>query len=93
MLERCPTCGKTIGTLMESDPDKPGLTRSSRAKPTRVLGSLSPSPCACRSCSQPSPPRLCRASAAGVWVDRYLLLWADSATQPCQEILTRLIFA
>jgi hypothetical protein len=25
MLERCPTCGKTIGTLMESDPDKPGL--------------------------------------------------------------------
>ena len=25
MLERCPTCRKTIGTLMESDPDKPGL--------------------------------------------------------------------
>ena len=25
MLERCPTCGKTIGTLMESDPDNPGL--------------------------------------------------------------------
>lgn len=25
MLERCPTCGKTIGTLMESHPDKPGL--------------------------------------------------------------------
>ena len=25
MLERCPTCRKTIGTLMESDPGKPGL--------------------------------------------------------------------
>ena len=25
MLERCPACGKTIGTLMESDPGKPGL--------------------------------------------------------------------
>ena len=25
MLERCPTCGKTIGTTMESHPDKPGL--------------------------------------------------------------------
>ncbi|MBV8955783.1 MAG: hypothetical protein JO153_09010 [Solirubrobacterales bacterium] len=25
MLERCPTCGKTIGTLMESHPDKPGV--------------------------------------------------------------------
>ena len=25
MLERCPTCGKTIGTLMEPDPDKPCL--------------------------------------------------------------------
>jgi hypothetical protein len=25
MLERCPTCGKTIGTTMEAHPDKPGL--------------------------------------------------------------------
>jgi hypothetical protein len=25
MLDRCPTCGKTIGTLMESHPDKPGV--------------------------------------------------------------------
>jgi hypothetical protein len=25
MLDRCPTCGKTTGTLMESDPDRPGL--------------------------------------------------------------------
>jgi hypothetical protein len=25
MLDRCPTCGKTTGTLMESHPDKPGL--------------------------------------------------------------------
>jgi hypothetical protein len=25
MLDRCPTCGKTTGTLMESHPDKPGF--------------------------------------------------------------------
>ncbi|MFZ0972415.1 MAG: hypothetical protein WAN22_09325 [Solirubrobacteraceae bacterium] len=25
MLERCPTCGKTTGTLMETHPDRPGL--------------------------------------------------------------------
>jgi hypothetical protein len=25
MLDRCPTCGKTTGTLMEVHPDKPGL--------------------------------------------------------------------
>jgi hypothetical protein len=25
MLDRCPTCGKTTGTLMESHPDKPGM--------------------------------------------------------------------
>ena len=25
MLERCPTCGKTMGTMMESHPDKPGV--------------------------------------------------------------------
>jgi hypothetical protein len=25
MLDRCPTCGKTRGTLMESHPDKPGV--------------------------------------------------------------------
>jgi hypothetical protein len=25
MLERCPTCGKTTGTLMEAHPDQPGL--------------------------------------------------------------------
>lgn len=25
MLDRCPTCGKTIGTLMETHPDRPGL--------------------------------------------------------------------
>jgi hypothetical protein len=25
MLERCPTCGKTIGTLMETHPQKPGV--------------------------------------------------------------------
>jgi len=25
MLDRCPTCGKTTGTLMEIHPDRPGL--------------------------------------------------------------------
>jgi hypothetical protein len=25
MLERCPTCGKTTGTLMETRADQPGL--------------------------------------------------------------------
>jgi hypothetical protein len=25
MLDRCPTCGKTTGTLMESHPGNPGL--------------------------------------------------------------------
>jgi hypothetical protein len=27
MLDRCPTCGKTIGTLMEAHPDQPGLVQ------------------------------------------------------------------
>lgn len=25
MLDRCPTCGRTTGTLMEMNPDSPGL--------------------------------------------------------------------
>ena len=25
MLDRCPTCGKTTGTLMETHPDRTGL--------------------------------------------------------------------
>lgn len=25
MLDRCPTCGKTTGTLMETHADRPGL--------------------------------------------------------------------
>jgi hypothetical protein len=25
MLDQCPTCGKTTGTLMELHPDRPGL--------------------------------------------------------------------
>jgi hypothetical protein len=25
MLDRCPTCGKTTGTLMEVHPERPGL--------------------------------------------------------------------
>ena len=28
MLDRCPTCGRTTGTLMEMHPDKPGLIES-----------------------------------------------------------------
>jgi hypothetical protein len=31
MLDRCPTCGKTIGTLLESHPDTPGLVDLWRA--------------------------------------------------------------
>jgi hypothetical protein len=31
MLDRCPTCGKTVGTLMESHPDTPGLVDLWRA--------------------------------------------------------------
>lgn len=31
MLDRCPTCGKTVGTLMESRPDTPGLVDLWRA--------------------------------------------------------------
>jgi hypothetical protein len=31
MIDRCPTCGKTTGTLMESHPDKPGLVELWRA--------------------------------------------------------------
>jgi hypothetical protein len=34
MLERCPTCGKTVGTLMESHPDKPGLVEILSGKST-----------------------------------------------------------
>jgi hypothetical protein len=36
MLERCPTCGKTIGTLMESHPDKPGLIELLRGEGTEA---------------------------------------------------------
>ena len=92
MLERCPPCGKTMGTLMESDPDKPGLIEIVAGETHQGCTDRSHRR-ACCSCSQPSPPRPCCASAAGVSVDRHSLLWADSATQPCQETLTRLIFA
>lgn len=40
MLDRCPTCGKTIGTLMESHPDKPGVIEilsGEAARPRIVL--------------------------------------------------------
>jgi hypothetical protein len=37
MLERCPTCGKTIGTLMEADPDRPGLLEILRGESTEAI--------------------------------------------------------
>jgi hypothetical protein len=36
MLERCPTCGKTTGTLMESDPESPGLLAILRGESTEA---------------------------------------------------------
>jgi hypothetical protein len=36
MLDRCPTCGKTTGTLMESHPDKPGLVDILSGRATEV---------------------------------------------------------
>ena len=74
MLERCATCGKTIGTLMESDPDKPGLVEILAGETHQGARIALTSPCACCSCSRPSPPRPCCASAAGVSVDRHSLL-------------------
>ena len=42
MLERCPTWGKTIGRLMESDPDEPGVIEilSGEAAGPRIVLSL-----------------------------------------------------
>jgi hypothetical protein len=36
MLDRCPTCGKTTGTLMESRPDQPGLLQILRGESTEA---------------------------------------------------------
>ena len=36
MLDRCPTCGKTTGTLMEIHPDKPGLMEILRGESTEA---------------------------------------------------------
>ncbi len=36
MLDRCPTCGKTTGTLMESHPDRPGLMQILSGETTEV---------------------------------------------------------
>jgi hypothetical protein len=36
MLDRCPTCGKTTGTLMESHPDRPGLLGILRGESTEA---------------------------------------------------------
>jgi hypothetical protein len=36
MLDRCPTCGKTTGTLMELHPDRPGLLEILRGESTEA---------------------------------------------------------
>ena len=36
MLDRCPTCGKTTGTLMEARPDQPGLFQILRGESTEA---------------------------------------------------------
>ena len=36
MLDRCPTCGKTTGTLMEAHPDRPGLFQILRGESTEA---------------------------------------------------------
>lgn len=36
MLDRCPTCGKTTGTLMESHPERPGLLQILSGESTEV---------------------------------------------------------
>ena len=36
MLDRCPTCGKTIGTLMETRPEQPGLLEILRGESTEA---------------------------------------------------------
>jgi hypothetical protein len=36
MLDQCPTCGKTTGTLMESRPDQPGLLQILRGESTEA---------------------------------------------------------
>ncbi|HEY4828915.1 MAG TPA: hypothetical protein VIH85_19230 [Solirubrobacteraceae bacterium] len=36
MLDQCPTCGKTTGTLMESHPDRPGLIQILMGESTEV---------------------------------------------------------
>lgn len=36
MLDRCPTCGKTTGTLMESHPEQPGLLAILRGESTEA---------------------------------------------------------
>lgn len=36
MLDRCPTCGKTTGTLMEARPEQPGLLQILRGESTEA---------------------------------------------------------
>jgi hypothetical protein len=36
MLDQCPTCGKTTGTLMESHPDRPGLIQILKGESTEA---------------------------------------------------------
>lgn len=75
MLGRRPMCGKTIGTLMESDRERPGVSEVRSGEPGAVE-SCSPSRCACCSCSQPRRPRTCSARTSGR-IDRSLLLVAS----------------
>lgn len=36
MLDRCPTCGKATGTLMETHPDRPGLIQILQGESTEA---------------------------------------------------------
>jgi hypothetical protein len=92
MLDRCPTCGKTIGTLMESHADKPGVIEilsgrsggpSNRSHPRGVRAALA------RSRGDRGHVPLGR---AGVSIDRCSLLRADGTTGSSKDVLTRLIF-
>jgi hypothetical protein len=91
MLDRCPTCGKTIGTLMESHPDKPSVIEilSRDAAGPRIVLILA---LACCSCSQPWRPRPVPLARAGVSIDRCSLLRADGTTGSSEDVLPRLIF-
>jgi hypothetical protein len=92
MLERCPTWGKTIGRLMESDPDEPGVIEilSGEGVGPRIV--LAPR-------AVPAARARCRGDRghvplgrAGVSIDRCSLLPAAITTGSSKDVLTRLIF-